>query len=324
MEQAHGMTLQEKFHATSREFRNSDELGENFNCANLKFWQMARGQYRVQWQMGFIGPITFQQTSFTLGTVVEGGTSPAFTNIVLVDAPMGQVNLTGQRLNPGEIMIYGPSAEHFSVASNRSTYSISLPTGMLETELKARLNIEDLDFAKQRHLLRIGTHSHQQLISIFGETYRLLNQETETPTRTALEQLKQAALSRICTTLLRETPNLFPETRTTQTASSILLKARACLEEAGTRPVYIGEICQATGVSARTLQMVFSTAVGISPMRYLKIRRLNLVRSRLMITPRDQLSIKQAAREGGFWDDGHFSSDFFKLFGILPSHTPRP
>jgi AraC family transcriptional regulator, ethanolamine operon transcriptional activator len=306
------------------EFRNSDELGEHYDRATVRFLQMAKGPYRATWQTATVGPLYFSEVGFTLGTLIEGTTSPDITHLIFSDAPAGTVIYTGHKMGPGEIMLYGAGTEHFSAASNRRSFNISLPKGMLEAELAARLNLESYDITKTRKHVRIGTAAIQELQNVFVETSRLATEETGVHTPEAIQQLTQLTLSRVCTAMLRESQAIGTDPRQTQSPATILVKARQVLEAAGTRPIYIGEVCKETGVSARTLQMVFASAVGMSPMRYLKIRRLNLVRRRLMTTPRDQLSIKQAAREGGFWDDGHFSSDYFRLFGILPSHTPRP
>jgi AraC family transcriptional regulator, ethanolamine operon transcriptional activator len=306
------------------EFRNSDELGEHYDRATVRFMQMAKGPYRATWQTATVGPLYFSEVGFTLGTLIEGVTSPDITHLIFSDAPVGTVTYTGHKMGTGEIMLYGAETEHFSAATNRRSFNISLPKGLLEAELSARLNLESYDITKTRRHVRIGEVAIQELQNVFVETSRLASEETGVHTPEAIQQLTKITLSRLCTAILRESQTLDTDHRQIQSPATILVKARQVLEAAGTKPIYIGEVCKETGVSARTLQMVFASAVGMSPMRYLKIRRLNLVRRRLMTTPRDQLSIKQAAREGGFWDDGHFSSDYFRLFGILPSHTPRP
>jgi AraC family ethanolamine operon transcriptional activator len=77
------------------------------------------------------------------------------------------------------------------------------------------------------------------------------------------------------------------------------------------------------GVSQRTLQVAFAEGLGISPMRYLKLRRLQTVRERLKRTSIDEMTVSLAAREAGFVDLSRFSSDYKNLFGHLPSETRR-
>jgi AraC family ethanolamine operon transcriptional activator len=82
------------------------------------------------------------------------------------------------------------------------------------------------------------------------------------------------------------------------------------------------EICKRVGVSQRKLNYCFQNVLGVSPMKYQRIARLN----------RTQQAFKQAqpgenvhdiASRWGFWHMGQFSQDYKKLFGELPSTTLR-
>jgi AraC family ethanolamine operon transcriptional activator len=82
-------------------------------------------------------------------------------------------------------------------------------------------------------------------------------------------------------------------------------------------------ISSQTGASERTLQFAFKNVVGISPIKLAKLHRLQRARKLLLCASANQESVKKIALEMNFNDFGHFSADYKKYFGELPSVTLR-
>jgi AraC family ethanolamine operon transcriptional activator len=82
--------------------------------------------------------------------------------------------------------------------------------------------------------------------------------------------------------------------------------------------VYSGELATQIGVSVRTMNEAVHRYRGMSLHRYLRLRRLWLVRRRL-VTGTD--SVKAAALAHGFWHLGDFSHGYRVQFGEAPSET---
>ncbi|HYZ62701.1 MAG TPA: helix-turn-helix domain-containing protein [Acetobacteraceae bacterium] len=87
------------------------------------------------------------------------------------------------------------------------------------------------------------------------------------------------------------------------------------------RAVYTDDLCQALGVSASALHKAFQDVFGISPHRYLKLRRMSLVRAALLSPSGPWRSVKAAALSYGFWHLGQFAQDYRESYGELPSAT---
>jgi AraC-like DNA-binding protein len=83
-------------------------------------------------------------------------------------------------------------------------------------------------------------------------------------------------------------------------------------------PIYSGDIARQIGVSVRTVHDAVQRYRGISLHRYLRLRRLWLVRQRLLAGPQ---SIKACALAFGFWHLGDFSRIYRTHFGESPSET---
>jgi AraC-like DNA-binding protein len=90
---------------------------------------------------------------------------------------------------------------------------------------------------------------------------------------------------------------------------------------------YIGQklnmpaLCAAIGVPERTLRMCCDEFLGVSPMRYLLLRRLNKARSALLHADSSTASVKQIARNHQFQELGRFAVTYRTTFGETPSAT---
>lgn len=87
-------------------------------------------------------------------------------------------------------------------------------------------------------------------------------------------------------------------------------------------PLSLGEICQAVGVNARTLQHSFRRKRGCTPMEFLRNVRMEEVRNGLT-QPNDNTSVSAEASRWGFLHFGRFSGEYRRLYGELPSETLR-
>jgi AraC family transcriptional regulator, ethanolamine operon transcriptional activator len=101
----------------------------------------------------------------------------------------------------------------------------------------------------------------------------------------------------------------------------IMRRANAYLFADPARPVYTEELCAALGVSQSALREAFDATYGISPHRFLKLRRMCMVRATLFSGSGRWRSVKAAALSHGFWDLGQFAHDYRAVFGEAPSET---
>ena len=96
-------------------------------------------------------------------------------------------------------------------------------------------------------------------------------------------------------------------------------------------PMYIMELCGALGVSYWTLRACCQEHLGMSPKRYLLLRRMHLVRQALRRADPGSMTVTEIATNCGFWELGRFAVVYRSLFGESPSTTlgrspgdPRP
>ncbi|MGH6777159.1 MAG: helix-turn-helix domain-containing protein [Bradyrhizobium sp.] len=98
----------------------------------------------------------------------------------------------------------------------------------------------------------------------------------------------------------------------------IFRRIQAVLSDDIGRPIYSEELAREVGVSVRTLHDAVNRYRGMSLHRYLRLRRLWLVRQRLL---GEADSVKACALACGFWHLGDFARSYRLQFGETPSET---
>jgi AraC family ethanolamine operon transcriptional activator len=73
--------------------------------------------------------------------------------------------------------------------------------------------------------------------------------------------------------------------------------------------------------SSSALSYGFQDLFGLSPLRYLKVRRLHAVRQHLKARDPENCTIAILASQFGFYSPSHFTRDYKAMFGELPSET---
>lgn len=89
------------------------------------------------------------------------------------------------------------------------------------------------------------------------------------------------------------------------------------------RPLYMPQLCAAVGASYTMLRDCSQEFLGISPKRYLWLRRMHLVRWALRIADAQKTTVTEIATDYGFWELGRFAGAYRSLFGEAPSATLR-
>jgi transcriptional regulator GlxA family with amidase domain len=142
-----------------------------------------------------------------------------------------------------------------------------------------------------------------------------------------VDTLDVAAISAaIRESLLAAIDNAFADTVNTEWTTradaarhlKVFRDVQAALSDDAAHPVYSGELAKQIGVSVRTMHDAVRQYRGMTLHRYLRVRRLWLVRKRLI---EGSQSVKACALAFGFWHLGDFSVAYRSQFGETPSET---
>jgi AraC-like DNA-binding protein len=83
----------------------------------------------------------------------------------------------------------------------------------------------------------------------------------------------------------------------------------------------LADLARVVGVSVRTLEYAFRDVVGMGPLAYVRIQRLNQARRCLLEIRSGRVTVSEVALDHGFGHFGYFARDYKTLFGELPSET---
>lgn len=93
------------------------------------------------------------------------------------------------------------------------------------------------------------------------------------------------------------------------------------IDARSTRSVSLAELSACAGVSRRVLHAMFHETFGVSPVRYVRLRKLQMVRATLILGDADGLTVARTCARLGLSDCGRVAGDYRRLFGEYPSET---
>ncbi len=131
------------------------------------------------------------------------------------------------------------------------------------------------------------------------------------------EVLTEAMLACLDTTGVRE------DTAARRRHAAIIRRFRAFAEVRADQALYLADACKGLGVNERTLFLCCQEQLGVSPKRYLLLRRLQLARQALRSATPATASVTEIATLYGFWELGRFAVNYRRAFGETPSSTLR-
>ena len=105
--------------------------------------------------------------------------------------------------------------------------------------------------------------------------------------------------------------------------ASVMRRLEEVLTSAPDRPLYMPQLCATVGASYTTLRDCCQDYLGMSPKRYLWLRRMHMVRRALRIADAEKTTVTEIATNYGFWELGRFAVAYRLLFGEVPSAALR-
>lgn len=211
---------------------------------------------------------------------------------------------------------------HYSMPEDYFPLTIAIDYSTLASELRALTGIHSPRPLEFECAFDASSNNGAQIWQLLRFIIRSVNQEPALLSkRLVMASLQNAFLM----SLLLGHPHshhallqLEPKTP----AADAVRRAEAYLDAHAHQPITMTELAAETGMSARALQAGFKARRGITPMAFLRERRLELARKRLMLSVPDT-SVTDVALECGFRHLGRFSREYFKRFGESPSDTLR-
>jgi AraC family ethanolamine operon transcriptional activator len=234
----------------------------------------------------------------------------------------GSIYWNGRELDRSGVIVWGDSCDYCRVGSDVQTIALVIDESMLRQQIETWTNSSHAFWdALDGHMLA-DTPASRRFIEGMEWVFALAEHAPERfgfpEIRASLrEQLLLALIEAVDAPgdgVLLGNPIDRHRTRIVRQMTEYLVAHPDGLME-------LSDLCELTGFSARSISYACETALGISPMRYLKLIRLNRARTLLRQGARESTSVSECAHFVGFAHLGRFSAEYRKLFGESPRQT---
>jgi AraC family ethanolamine operon transcriptional activator len=285
--------------------------------------QVSRGRFQASLTHVPVGDWSLQYLTFEHGASVCAGDAPRDRYAMLVPLELGpQCRLLGQPLTPHSLAIYSPGSEHADAmgAGSRAVVIVA------PDEVLSGSNDSVFASARQgsqlRETSRVGLNRLRDLLCRISQASKEPGRPLEcAEARKSLADSLLCAVKAISQTEAADLQTGSKLGRPRLPRREVLRRIRDLLEHEPDKPVYVGELAAAIGISQPSLQRVFHEWFGMPPARYLALKRLHLARQRLRQGTGE--TVTAIASSLGFWDQSRFSKSYRSVFGELPSETLR-
>ena len=306
-------------------FTDFDEFADAIKGLDGRYIPTARSMQQWWIDPVRIGNLTLQQVQIG-GASTFAGTGRA--NELSIGMPITDptaISIDGEVLTPESLIIIRHNRALTSSAQTTSRWAgMALP---LPSASDSYFNdAEELDA-----VMRGGTHLRANPASLrrVGLLVALLcsgDQSISIVDAASLAAAQEemfitvSELFRTCTTV-NESQRLG---RPPVDRDKIIARCFEFVRENGGQPILVSDLCRIAQVSERTLRNIFYEYFGVGPVRFLKVRQLQEVRSALLDAGASGgKSVSSIATRFGVWDFSLFARNYRALYGETPSQTLR-
>lgn len=300
-------------------YDNPNEYGSAIRAARAEIMAVGRGAFSAKLVRIDLHQLWMQRFSETLPRLGRAATSPTRAIISFPTQPGPSLFWGGREAYWGTVHLHGLGLDNFQRSSGSADWAaMSLPVDVFTSAVSA-ITHHDGTMQADGVTVRPSPEAMASLQRIHAAAGALAESApsvlANAETARSLEQ--ELILAMIaCTTKGAEEDSL-----ALRHHRAMLRRFRALIDANVGNPLYLPEICAALGVSSRTLQRCCHEQLGLSPLRYLWLRRMHMVRRVLAASAPTPGGVTETATRYGFWELGRFSVDYRTLFGERPSVT---
>jgi AraC-like DNA-binding protein len=288
----------------------------------VEVFPTGRGAFRAELTQVCLDKLWMQHGHESLPQVSIGAIQPGRKIVgFLANADLPAMNHCGMEVAAGDLVVTNTGPMHHRTEMSCDWGSMSLT---LDDFNAACMAIEGYEFAKmpQSPLVQPSPALMSRLLEAHREVMRIARTNSDLlGIRETAANLEQQLIHLMIRCLTEGGARKFTAGR--RRRDGVIARFEEFLEANPSRALYLTEICSAIGVAERSLRVACEEHLGMGPIRYLTLRRMHLVRRALLRADPSQTSVTRIAMDHGFWELGHFSVFYRKMFGEVPSESLR-
>jgi len=290
--------------------------------AEVQLFVTTKGEFCAELTQINLHKVWMQRACETLPRVMHSAVSKKRAPVVFLShANQAAMQHSGMEVPPGAIVVDGLGAVHHHRSWGPCHWgSMSLTPEDL-AEAGRVINGRELAVPSVTHLIRPAPSVMQRLLSLHESAARLAKTAPDRLAHTEVARSFEQAMIHAMVRCLADRP---VDRRAATRQHGVIIERLANLVQVNhDRPLYLAEICAATGASESTLRRCCQEHLGMGPVRYLWLRRMSLARTALLQADPTTATVTGIATGHGFWELGRFSVGYRALFGETPSASLR-
>lgn len=308
----------------TRSFNDVDAFAGAVQSLNITSNQLTPGSFLGSINMADLGCLKFTHINQNQTLRVTGikASDQLLFGITLQSEPTPVIS-HGRLIKKQDIFGFNPNLETDLVIGKDSHIVFVAINRQVFDSLNQEMGY---DFGKkfiQQNSLRLHSASLRFLRAYYQQITQVLSRQSSLLMQSEMQSLVRENFLPLliftlgkCATKKGNIPKQFQR-------FSLVNKAEKIAMDYRDKPLTLQQLCDEIGTSSSALCYSFKEMFGMSPMAYIKIQRLNGVRRTLKEADPNTTTVMGVALKWGFWSAGHFSKDYKKLFGELPSETLR-
>jgi AraC-like DNA-binding protein len=307
-------------HTRRLQFKSTDQLERIVRGAMTRIQPTGRNSVT-----GFLSQVDF--TRLWMQQFTESAARTAHTTIapgrvaVIFQSSPGLCLRDGHDLHPGTLLLAADNSDfvHRTVGPTRLA-AMSLPVEDFIRAGEVLIGRDLRDRTAACSNVTVPLHQYTRLVQAHAAAIELAATVRKPIDRGHESRAVEASLIEVWFDAIAQ-GQYHADTSAQRRRSTVLRRALACIEEADYAHVSLTELCVAANVNRRTLELVFQDRLGMSPQRWMQLRRLDAARRVLLRQGPGAVSVTHAAVMHGFYDLGRFARRYRDHFGELPSAT---
>jgi AraC family ethanolamine operon transcriptional activator len=295
-----------------------DEHREAVRPWDVAIRQVSPGKYRAKTEYSGLNRILLYREHCSRRLMVTGATPAGYLVLGIPWSAGTKIDWCGGEINRGRLAFGRSSTEIDCVIPEGSRHLVLMvPEDLVRKHLGEVLGSR-LSTSECRHLIchpSIG----ESLIQLVN---RLVDRHLERPELLADPRACEANEAKVMDIFSQAFATMDREARgvPVRARRQSLLRAVEYAEQLR-RPIGVAELAVAASVSRRVLELAFKEALGVTPVTYLRWRRMHGVHRELVAAAPDSARVKDIAAQWGFSEPGRFAVAYRRLFGESPSET---
>jgi len=282
----------------------------------------ARGNFRADLATIQLDRVLLRHAGATLPRTTYSAIDPRMFAIAFATDPRQQIYVNGLELVPDAIVVFRAASE----GHNRFSASRWSSVALLHEDVAAAgqtLIGRELIAPPHTHLIKPSAPLFSKLLKLHKAVCQLAEAAPEVLAGAEVARALEETLIRVMIQCLSEGQGIEVGSAYWRHAA-VMRRLENFLETNPDRTLHLTDLCAAAGAaSERTLRILCHEHLGMSPIRYLWLRRMHLARRALRMADPATATVTEIATSYAFWELGRFAVAYQSLFGESPSATLR-